>query len=291
MKKRFFALAGRLLACVILFLLFASCSSGYEQNSTPTVPTPIIEPQNTDATSAHQDPEPLENMVTESVPENGPVYTIQTAYCDLKFPERWQPFVQALPLKEEPYTVRFSYIDGTRLFDIVFGPCSGTLLGVIDGKQGPTEIYYVGYQLDKDNVGYYNQLGIQDSANVILQHLKQDYGFVLEEEDQAASFEVFAVETTFATLYYPSRWQDTVTVNVNDKTVSFCFGQTALFDICFENREDGAFLGSYAGTPVYVVSYDISPDDYTVQQYRNICAMQDDINVILEHLSQDEKFN
>lgn len=300
--------AAILLILTFVLPVFTACSvDGDEVTDSniqnPTQPAITLEPpRDTTAalTTGETEPikvttEPSEPAVTETEEpvEEETLYTIKTEYCDLKFPEKWQPFVNALSVEEDPYTVAFSYLDGTRLFDIVFGYTAGTFLGTIKSNRGTVPVYYVGYELDKENVGYYDQLGIQDSANVIFQNLKLDYeyseGYAYEDPANAEYGEVFAIPTSFATLYYPKKWEDAVTVSVEDKTASFSYGDTAIFDILFKEC-DGAFLGTYAGTPVYAISYDVDSDAFTAEQYRDICAMQDDINVILEYLKKDDKF-
>ncbi len=226
---------------------------------------------------------------TEETVEEEPVFTIKTEYCDLKFPEKWQGYATATPVEEDPYTVKFAYMDGTPLFDIVFGEADGTFMGTLKTDEGDVPVYYVGYEIDENNIGYFDQLGIQDSADVILQNLKKDYEFT-DGGAVEITDDVFGIETSFVTLYYPKKWEDTVTVSVGERAVSFIYGNTNLFDICFEQRDDGAYLGTYDGTPVYAVSYNVDPYYFTDGQYRDICAMQDDVNVILEYLKADEKF-
>lgn len=281
LRRHLKAAAVLLAVCIIVCLTFAACS--HKNNSDNASESQNASEINNGESSENSG----ETDAADAGPEeNEPVYTIKTEYCDLKFPEKWQGYVNAVPVEGEPYTVKFSYMDGTPLFDIVFGEEAGTLLGTIDSKKGVTPVYYVGYELDTGNVGYYDQLGIQDSADVILQNLKKDYG-LKDESVESESEEVFAIDTNFATLYYPKKWEDKVTVDVNGKIVTFSYDDTDLFDIRFE-KCDGAYLGSYYGTPVYAVSYDISPDKYTDEEYRDICAMQDDVNVIVEHLGTGE---
>lgn len=260
MKKRVRVAVGLFVICILISLFLVSCAER-------------------EASSEEE----------ESIGEES-VYTIKTDYFDLKFPEKWQAFVKAVPVEKKPYTVKFTHVDGTPLFDIVFGKSSGTLLGTAKSKKGDISVYYVGYDLDSDNVNYYDQVGIQDSADVILQNLKKDYGLTDEATiTDSGESDVFAVKTSVVTLYYPKVWEKVVTVKTKKKSVSFFYGDTNLFDIRFE-KCDGAFLGTYEKTPIYVVSYDIEQDDFTTEQYRNICAMQDDVNVILENLRKEEKF-
>lgn len=300
MNKKLGSSTKTLLLCAALILGLTACSVKQNETITSNAPESTIElPPITSANAAEStqgvttSEQPVESSVpvteTEEAVLEEPVYTIHTKFCDLKFPEKWQTHVNTLIDETEPYTVRFTYADGTPLFDIVFGECAGTLLGRGSRDMENRPVYYVGYELDENNAGYYDQLGIQDAADVILQNLKQDYGLAEEAPAEDTPEGVYRIDTPFAALYYPQKWEDAVTVTINGKSVTFSYGEIALFDICFEER-DGAFLGTYDGTPVYAVSCDVSPEHVSADEYRDICAMQDDINVILEYLRKDEKF-
>ncbi len=300
MNKKLGSSAKTLLLCAALILGLTACSVNQNETITSNAPESTIElPLITSANVAEStqgvttSEQPVESSVpvteTEEAVLEEPVYTIHTKFCDLKFPEKWQTHVNTLIDETEPYTVRFTYADGTPLFDIVFGECAGTLLGRVSRDMENLPVYYVGYELDENNAGYYDQLGIQDAADVILQNLKQDYGLAEEAPAEDTPEGVYRIDTPFAALYYPQKWEDAVTATINGKSVTFSYGEIALFDICFEER-DGAFLGTYDGTPVYAVSRDVSPEHVSADEYRDICAMQDDINVILEYLRKDEKF-
>lgn len=123
---------------------------------------------------------------------------------------------------------------------------------------------------------------MQEDINVIFQHLVSDYDFeagvALEKEDDS----VFEIETSVTTLYYPTKWKDRVTVDVEDTKVSFSCDGTPLFDLVFTESDDGYLLGTYSGTPINIVDYMVYDD--------TLAAMQEDVNVILQHLMEDENF-
>lgn len=266
MRKNVITFICSLIVCFVLSLLFTACGNRNKPENGNTVP------------------EEKESSAVEQV------YTIETDDCDLKYPQKWQPLVKTTIPEDALNVVRFMHIDGTPLFDIAFGEADGVFLGKFAGKRGAVAVYYIGYNLDEKNQNYYDQLGMQDAADTILKYLKQDYGSAEETAtENASNEEVFGIQTSVTTLYYPKIWEDAMTVEENGKTVSFSYGEIKLFDICFEQC-DGVLLGIYDGTPIYVISYDVEKDRLSSEQYRDICAMQDDVNVILEHLKQDSKF-
>ena len=93
--------------------------------------------------------------------------------------------------------------------------------------------------------------------------------------------EVSDIPTDLVTLSYPERWKDKVEIKVEGKKVSFVNGDTPLFDLCFEEC-DGYLLGTYDGTPIYIIEYPVETEEQI--------AMQQDVNVIIDHLCQDAKF-
>lgn len=80
---------------------------------------------------------------------------------------------------------------------------------------------------------------------------------------------------------YPKIWKDKVTVTEKDSVVTFSDGDTVVFELCYKTC-DGNLLGTYDGTPIYIIDHKVETEE---QQ-----AMQFDVNVIIEHLTQDEKF-
>lgn len=91
-------------------------------------------------------------------------------------------------------------------------------------------------------------------------------------------------------LYYPQKWQDAVTVEVTDSKVAFSTADgIQLFDLEF-GQSEGDLLGTYGETEVHIVSYDIEQGYRSEEDYNKFCAMLEDVNVILQHLMEDENF-
>lgn len=103
-----------------------------------------------------------------------------------------------------------------------------------------------------------------------------------EENDEPT----YTISAAGLELKYPEKWQDKVTVAVEDDRVCFSCGDTKLFDLVF-NKAEGAVLGTVKGeeyTTIYVVDYILDTEE------KDLCAMQEDINVILSNLMKDYDF-
>lgn len=102
---------------------------------------------------------------------------------------------------------------------------------------------------------------------------------------------VFSIETPYCTLYYPTQWEDTVTIHVSEDEpckAAFSVDTYPLFDILF-NSNEGEYLGTLTdtSTTLCAVFYEWNEACATFEEYT---AMQEDINVILEHLMADYPF-
>lgn len=95
------------------------------------------------------------------------------------------------------------------------------------------------------------------------------------------STDTYDIKTKVTTLKYAAEWKDKVKTTVTDTKVSFKVDNTPIFDIVFE-KCDGYLLGTYKGTPIYIV-------EYPVEGYEQ-ARMVEDINVILENLLKDKNF-
>ncbi len=88
-------------------------------------------------------------------------------------------------------------------------------------------------------------------------------------------------KTDLVTLHYPEKWKSKATVNTEKNVVHFYNGKTPLFDLRFEEC-DGYLLGTYSGTPIYMVEYPVTKEEDI--------AMQQDVNTIIQNLSKDKNF-
>ena len=87
-------------------------------------------------------------------------------------------------------------------------------------------------------------------------------------------------------LKYPKKWQSKVTVTTEEDRVCFSCGETKLFDLTF-NTEEGYVLGTVKGeeyTVIRVIDYLFESGN------EELSAMQEDVNVLLNHLAKDYDF-
>lgn len=212
----------------------------------------------------------IENNLTE---QGKTVYVIQAGELALKYPEKWKDKV-AVSVSDE--RVAFSCGE-TKLFDLVFNSDEGVVLGTVRGDKNII-ISYVDYPLAQDDQ---ELLEMKMDLNVVLWNLAADYDFVPDEAIRDKDSETFEIKTSVVTLNYPSRWKEKVTVAVTDQGVSFSSGDTKLFDLVFKEC-DGFRLGSYNGTPIYIIDYPVRTEEEM--------HMQQDVNVILQFLYEDSNF-
>ena len=92
---------------------------------------------------------------------------------------------------------------------------------------------------------------------------------------------VFDIDTRIVTMKYPAKWREDVQIDVSDDGVRFSNNGTALFDLLFHEC-DGYLLGSYNGTPIYIIDYPVDDAEQA--------NMQEDVNVILQYLMDDPSF-
>lgn len=199
-------------------------------------------------------------------------FTTSTDYADLKYPEEFKDDVD-VDVDKDKVTYR---CDGEKLFTVYFDSDKGDTLGYIDGKTRVSVKTYDVKDEDADKV---------EAVNCILDYLQYDYDFTVGEMDPASveeeEVEVFAIQTSLVKMYYPTKWKDKVDITVKDKSVSFKDGDTKLFTLYFGGYK-GYLLGTYDGTEIRIVDYEIKGDEQA--------AMQEDVNVILQYLMEDKKF-
>lgn len=122
---------------------------------------------------------------------------------------------------------------------------------------------------------------------------KEPSGEAVEDNDKEATEtvqeDVFETEANGITLKYPAKWQDTVNIEVTDNKVSFSYDGIALFDLIFGESNE-YLLGTYDDSEIHLRAYDVDPESVTEEQYDNICAMQDDVNVLIKCLQNDVGF-
>lgn len=239
-----------LFVCLIGMLLLAGCGSGSNPNGS------------------------AEDLSYDTVP----TYEIQTDYAVLKYTEQWKDAVTTEIQAETPYTVHFS-ANGAALFDLMFNADQGDVLGTLTTEAGQYLLTVQMAELDQNAVNYQDLAAMQEDINVITAHLKQDYQFVSGVDVREEDPELYEIKTPVANLYYPVKWQDKVTVEVLDNGAKFSCGDTPLFDVLF-GEGDGIVAGTYDGMDVIIVDYPVEDEE--------MANMQEDVNVILEHLQESE---
>ena len=127
----------------------------------------------------------------------------------------------------------------------------------------------------------------------IVEKLIREKEYVCFYVGRNGDFDTFDIETSVVTLKYPSKWKDLVSIEVKDSAVHFTYQDEKLFDLVLSEAEniDGAYLlGTYDGTPIYIVSYSVDESKFSEDELSNYNAMQANVNVILENLKKEEKF-
>lgn len=219
---------------------------------------------------------------TESKPEGEDFVTISTPYADLRLPASFDKAVSHEETGNEPYVITFkSRTDETELFSIIFNGTGEYLVGTLMGEEKNTVVHANTNDLDQNDQNYESNLFYQEQLYLILGYLAEDYNLVPEEAIDDEDPTDFEIQTSLVTLYYPSRWKDKVEIEVLDNGVKFSAAGTPLFDLMFEEC-DGYMLGSYEGTPIYMVEYPVETEEQA--------AMQAGVNTILQHLTEDPSF-
>lgn len=220
---------------------------------------------------------------TESKPEEENFVTISTPYADLRLPASFDKAVSHEETGNEPYVITFkSRTDETELFSIIFNGTGEYLVGTLMGEEKNTVIHANTNDLDQNDQNYESNLFYQEQLYLILGYLAEDYNLVPEEAIDDEDPTDFEIQTSLVTLYYPSRWKEKVEIEVLDNGVKFSAAGTPLFDLMFEEC-DGYMLGSYEGTPIYMVEYPVETEEHA--------AMQAGVNTILQHLTEDPNFS
>ena len=219
---------------------------------------------------------------TESKPEEENFVTISTPYADLRLPASFDKAVSHEETGNEPYVITFkSRTDETELFSIIFNGTGEYLVGTLMGEEKNTVVHANTNDLDQNDQNYESNLFYQEQLYLILGYLAEDYNLVPEEAIDDEDPMDFEIQTSLVTLYYPSRWKEKVEIEVLDNGVKFSAAGTPLFDLVFEEC-DGYMLGSYEGTPIYMVEYPVETEEQA--------AMQAGVNTILQHLTEDPSF-
>ena len=265
----------KILICCMAFIVLALPGCGNRETSEQPAPAePAIE--QTPAPEQTTPPTPEETAAPEPVETEEPVetYSIDFAGLELKYPVKWK---DAVTVSVSGNKAAFS-CDDTPLFDLLANSDEGYVLGTVCGEEY-TLLSIVSYEIaDTENT---DLLVMQEDENIILQNLMVDYEFAVGEKLEKEDTSTIDIETSVVTLKYPAKWKEAVSVKVSEEKVSFVNYKTPLFDLVF-SEGDGYLLGTYNGTPISIVDYPVKTDEQA--------AMQEDVNVILQHLMEDPNF-
>lgn len=215
--------------------------------------------------------------------------SVETKYCTLQVPKDFDGNVE-WNIDEESDSVEFKTIDGDiDLFGINFNKEDGDLLGTLVLEEENVVLYADFAEIDSEDSKYKELAGYQEGINTIIDGLTSDYDFRVDEIVDLNEGKTFDIETSIATFKYPLKWQDEVKIDVQDNKVTFATEEEKLFDLEF-GKSEGFLLGTYDGTEIHVVTYEIDRDKYSENKYMKLSGMQNDVNVIVENLEKDSKF-
>ncbi len=210
------------------------------------------------------------------------VVKFETPYADLAVSEKFDEAVKAVVRQENPYIVDYiTKADNTKLFAIHFNDKTNNYLGSIKSGDETVLLYAEFFEIKKDSENYQKYTGYQMEVNTIVNNLEKDYSLDTDEKPSDTSSDVYDIKTNVVTLKYPKKWENKVTVKQENDCVKFSADNTPLFDLYFKEC-NGVQLGTYDGTPIYIVEHKVEK-----AEHKN---MIQDVNVIINHLSEDAKF-
>lgn len=258
--------------CLIAVLFCCiSCRSVRPDN---TVDDPVTNEAETTARNNHLDVE---------------TYTVETRYCNLKYPAKWEGKVKTEIFDNYGYIVKF-IADDVSLFDFEFVEGNGVLLGTLVTDSENVVIKITSYDLEHEMQDYDIYAEMQSDIDVIIENLMADYTLELDEIIEPEEESVFEIKSSLVALYYPTKWKESILVETSENRVKFSCNSVPLFDIVFGDNENVSPLGYYKDIAVSVTTHDISSDFYTDSEYVYLRAMQEDVDVVIEGLLSDENF-
>ena len=205
--------------------------------------------------------------------EEDTVFTFEAFGLELKYPQKWE---ESIDIAIDDSRAVFS-CGGEDIFALACNSDEGYVLGTVCAEENKV-ISVVEFDFDTEDD---DLCAMMEDVNVILHHLMEDYDFAVGEAIETEDTSTIDIVTSVVTMKYPAKWQDEVQIDVSDSKVEFSNDGTALFDLVFEEC-DGYLLGTYSGTPIYIVDYDVETDEQAM--------MQEDVNVILQYLMEDKNF-
>ena len=101
------------------------------------------------------------------------------------------------------------------------------------------------------------------------------------------SEDMMEVDSPIGTLYYPEKWKDDITFQVNGNQFEALYYENPLFTLYF-GGEKGDLYGAvkYDGADIEL-RYEMHDLDSTHENYETMISMQEDINIIFQYLIQE----
>lgn len=101
------------------------------------------------------------------------------------------------------------------------------------------------------------------------------------------SEDMMEVDSPIGTLYYPEKWKDDITFQVNGDQFEALYYDNPLFTLYF-GGEKGDLYGTvkYDGADIEL-RYEMHDLDSTHENYETMISMQEDINIIFQYLIQE----
>lgn len=101
------------------------------------------------------------------------------------------------------------------------------------------------------------------------------------------SEDMMEVDSPIGTLYYPEKWKDDITFQVNGDQFEALYYENPLFTLYF-GGEKGDLYGTvkYDGADIEL-RYEMHDLDSTHENYETMISMQEDINIIFQYLIQE----
>lgn len=239
----------------------------------------------------------------------GPLMTIETKYGTLRYPRKWEAYLEVETLDEGDTLCFYAQIRDTsvHLFDFYFNGETGGYLGTLRGADvGTVNVSMLVYEPEsrEDWTEEEEQIlgGMLEDVNYVIQSFSEDLVQLPQEQEKfSASLEGdVLIETAYGVLKYPGKWRNQVHIQITEGEpyqVTFSGSvedqlQYPLFTICFDTEQTQPLLWitTESGVQVGVTlqSYEIPwSAGWTEDMVNNLYAMQEEANYVLQNLEQD----
>lgn len=105
------------------------------------------------------------------------------------------------------------------------------------------------------------------------------------------SAEMMTVKTSFTDLSYPKKWEKKVKFTVTDAAVQASCGDVKLFSLYFNDKKGDKYGTLIIEGQTLTLSYELYDINEEESNFDELCAMQDDINVIFQCLIDEGKLS